>query len=323
MRAVVCRTHGSADLLTVEDLPVPQPGPHDVLVKVDVAAVNFPDILIVANRYQVSVATPFTPGSELAGIVVEVGNQVSNLGVGQRVFATMMHGAFAEYASVDSAAVRPVPEGVELASAAAFWVTYVTAYHALRSVAEIVKGDRVVVLGAAGGVGLATIELATILGGRVIAAASSEAKLDVCRQRGATATINYTQEDVRDALRIIAPDGVDVVIDPVGGGFAERALRGMRWGSRFVAVGFASGEIPRIPLNLVLLKGVTVKGLDIRTFSLHAPGLVRRNEDELLALFAAGRLTPHISATYPLKETAAAMQFVADRRSTGKVLINP
>ncbi len=302
---------------------MPQPDPHDVLVKVAVAAVNFPDILIVANLYQVSVATPFTPGSELAGIVVEVGNQVSNFVVGQRVFATVMHGAFAEYASVDAAAVRPVPGGVELASAAAFWVTYATAYHALRSVAEIVKGDRVVVLGAAGGVGLATIELATILGGQVIAAASSDAKLDVCRQRGATATINYTQEDVRDALRVIAPDGVDVVIDPVGGRFAERALRGMRWGGRFVAVGFASGEIPRIPLNLVLLKGVTVKGLDIRTFSLHAPGLVRRNEDELLALFAAGRLTPHVSATYSLDETAAAMRFVADRRSTGKVLINP
>jgi NADPH2:quinone reductase len=206
-------------------------------------------------------------------------------------------------------------------SVAGFWVAYATAYHSLRSVAEVRPGELVVVLGAAGGVGLAAVEVAHALGATVIAAASSDERLAICRERGAAHGVNYAAADLRDALRAVAPNGVDVVIDPVGGPYAERALRAMRWGGRFVTVGYASGEIPRIPLNLVLLKGVTIKGFEIRTFSELAPDAAKRDEAELMALFAAGRLAPHISSVHPLDEIAAALAEVASRRSTGKVLL--
>jgi NADPH2:quinone reductase len=216
-----------------------------------------------------------------------------------------------------------IPSGVDLTAAAGFWVTYATAYHALRSVAEVRSGDWVLVLGAAGGVGVAAVDLAQVLGGRVIAAASTPAKLALCRERGAEHTLNYVEEDVRDAVRAILPDGIDVVIDPVGGPAAERALRSIRWGGRFVTVGFASGEIPRIPLNLILLKGAIVKGFEIRTFGLHAPDLAERDRAELLDLLASGRINPHVDAVYPLGDVATALRKVADRRSAGKVLVDP
>ena len=214
-----------------------------------------------------------------------------------------------------------MPDGVGLDAAAGFWVAHATAYHALRSIAEVAPGERVVVLGAAGGVGLAAVELASILGARVIAAASSDDKLERCRERGAEMTINYVQDDLREALRQLAPDGVDVVLDPVGGPLAEQALRALGWKGRFVTVGFASGEIPRIPLNLVLLKGCIVKGFEIRTFPRFEPELAARDDRELMELLAAGRIVPHISAVHDLDHTAEALNEVAGRRSIGKVLI--
>ncbi len=198
-----------------------------------------------------------------------------------------------------------------------------TAYHALRSVAEVQTGDKVLVLGAAGGVGLAAVELAALLGAEVIAAASSPAKLAACRERGATHTIDYVASDLRAGLRDVAADGVDIVIDPVGGLSAEQALRSTRWGGRFVTVGFASGEIPRIPLNLVLLKGVIIKGFEIRTFGVNAPDQALRDEQELLALVADGRLISRVSSVYPLDRAADALLEVAERRAIGKVLITP
>jgi NADPH2:quinone reductase len=242
---------------------------------------------------------------------------------GDHVFGASMTGAFSEQIVVPASALRKVPEAVALEAAAAFWIAHATAYHALRSVAEVQPGERVVVLGAAGGVGLAAVELAVELGAEVIAAASTEDKLALCRRRGATHVINYAESELREVLRQIAPDGVDVVIDPVGGALSERALRALRWKGRFVTLGFASGEIPRIPLNLVLLKGCVVKGFEVRTFSQVEPELAARDERELIALLSSGRIAPHISAIYGLDQAGEALAEVAGRRSTGKVLLAP
>jgi NADPH:quinone reductase len=322
MRAVVCNEYGPPELLAVIDLADPVARPGQVVVDVAFAAVNYPDVLILADRYQVSIPLPFVPGSEFSGTVIETGEGVTNVAVGDHVFGSAMTGAFAEQIVVPAESVRAVPADVALDAAAGFWVAHATAYHALRSVAEVRPGELVVVLGAAGGVGLAAVEIAVALGARVIAAASTDDKLALCRERGAEAAINYLQDDLRDVLREIAPRGVDVVIDPVGGPHAEQALRALRWKGRFVTVGFASGEIPRIPLNLVLLKGCVIKGFEIRTFATVEPELAERDQRELIELLASGKLEPHISAVYDLDRAADALNAVAGRRSTGKVLLS-
>jgi NADPH2:quinone reductase len=323
MRAVVCQEYGPPEALRVIDLADPLARPGQAVVDVAFAAVNFPDVLIIADRYQVSIPPPFVPGSEFAGVVTAVGEGVDSVQVGDHVFGASMTGAYSEQVVVPATALRRVPDAVPLDAAAAFWVAHATAYHALRSIAEVRPDERVVVLGAAGGVGLAAVELAGVLGADVIACASTDEKLALCRRRGAGSTVNYADADLRDALRVIAPDGVDVVIDPIGGPFAERALRALRWKGRFVTLGFASGEIPRIPLNLVLLKGCVITGFEIRTFPQVEPELAARNEAELIDLLATGRITPHISAIYGLDQAATALDEVAGRRSTGKVLLAP
>jgi NADPH:quinone reductase len=322
MRAAMCRAYGPPDTVTVEDVPSPEPGPGQVLVDVRAAAINFPDVLLLANEYQVSVPVPFTPGSELAGEVVAVGDGVIGIRPGDRVFGTVMIGAFAEQVVLPAGSVSPIPEGLDFRAAAAFGVTYATAYHSLRSVASVEPGEWVVVLGAAGGVGLAAVELAQVLGGRVVAAASSAEKLQLCRDRGAEQVIDYTSEDLRLRIREVTDGAADVVIDPVGGAWSEQALRSVRWGGRFVTVGFASGDIPRIPLNLVLLKGVIVNGFEMRGFMEHAPEAAARDRAELNELLVGGRLRPHVGAVYPLSEVAAALQSVADRKAMGKVIID-
>ena len=216
-----------------------------------------------------------------------------------------------------------MPDGVDFPQAAAFGVVYMTAYNALRSVAETKEGDWVVVLGAAGGVGTASVEVAQLLGGRVLAAASSDEKLALCRELGAEAVVNYETEDLKERIKQITDGGADVVIDPVGGRYSEQALRATRWGGRFVVVGFASGEIPRIPLNLVLLKGPIVKGFEVRTFSEHAPDENRRDREEAYTHFAAGRLRPHVSEVFPLERVGDALEAVAERRALGKVIVSP
>ena len=321
MKAVVCHEYGPPESLDVVELADPIAGPGDIVVDIAFAAVNYPDVLIISDRYQVSVPTPFIPGSEFSGVVAGVGDRVRSVAVGDRVFGAAMTGAFAERVVVPAEAVRKVPDGVALDTAAGFWVAHATAYHAIRSVANVVAGDRVVVLGAAGGVGLAAVELAARCGADVIAAASTDDKLALCRAQGASHTVNYGDENLRTALREMFPDGVDVVLDPVGGPLAEQALRALRWNGRFVTIGFASGEIPRIPLNLVLLKGCVVKGFEIRTFSQFEPELAARDERELLELLATGRIEPHVSSVHELDDVASALQAVAGRRSTGKVLL--
>jgi NADPH2:quinone reductase len=321
MRAARMTRYGSPDLIDVAEVADPLPGPGEVAVDIVVAAVNFPDLLIMSGGYQASWPLPLIPGSEFAGIVTATGPGDCAFAPGDRVAGGVAVGAFAEKIAVPGEALWRVPEGLSLADAAAFRVTYLTAYHALRSVAGVRGGDWVVVLGAAGGVGLAAVDIAQLLGARVIAAASSAEKLAVCRARGAEAVIDYGGEDLKSAVKRITGRGADVVLDPVGGPYSEQALRATAWGGRFVCLGFASGEIPRIPLNLLLLKGAVVQGFEIRTFGGHRPDAAARDQEELAGHFAAGRLRPCISARYPLADIASALQAVRNRKTYGKVVI--
>ena len=322
MRVVVCRQYGTPEDLVLTDIPDPQPGPGEVLVRVRAAAVNFPDVLLIAGKYQIKLPVPFTPGSELAGEVVAVGPGAPFY-PGDRVFGTTPTGAFAEQAVLGSQSVVAVPDDVDLAEAAAFGVTYRTAYHALRSVAAVSEGDWVVVLGAAGGVGLAAVDLAVAMKARVIAAASSPEKLALCRQRGAEAAINYERENLREGIRdLTGGGGAHAVIDPVGGPYSVPALRAIGRGGVFMTLGYATGAIPSIPLNLVLLKGITIRGMEIRTFPVDYPEAAARDNAELSKMFADGRVRPYVGARFPLEDTAAALRCVADRRALGKVVID-
>lgn len=283
------------------------------------AAVNFPDVLLLADTYQVSVPVPFVPGSEFAGVVDEVGSPDTGLAVGDRVTGVGMVGAFAERVVVDADDLSPVPANLDLFTAAASGVAYHTAYHTLRSAGRLKSGEELVVLGAGGGVGLAAVQLGVHLGATVTAVASTPEKLSAAAGYGASRAINHTAGDLRAALRTELPDGSDVVVDPVGGHLSEPALRSLRRGGRFVTVGFASGIIPRIPLNLVLLKGIQLLGFHFQDVP---PDEFGRHERELTELLASGRVTAHVGAVYPLDQAAAALRHVGDGRAIGKVLID-
>lgn len=319
MRAAVCPRYGPPDVVRIEERPEPSAGPGQVVVRVEAAAVNFPDVLLVADSYQVRVAPPFIPGSEFAGIVDEIGPQTSGFTVGERVSGAGMFGAFAERVVVDAAHLTSVPEGIDARAAAAFGVAHRTAYHTLRSVARLSTGDELVVLGAGGGVGLAAVQLGVELGAHVTAVASSSEKLAVARNYGAATLVNHRDGELREALRRAHRDGADVVVDPVGGDLSEPALRALGRGGRFVTVGFASGVIPRIPLNLVLIKGIQVLGFQFQDVPADE---FARNEAELRELLVAGRVKPHVGAVYSLDQTVAALRHVSDGRAIGKVVID-
>ena len=320
MLAAVCRSLGPPEVVEIADIPAPDLGPGQVRIRVAAGAVNFPDVLLVAGEYQIKVPPPFVVGSEMAGVVTEVADDVQDVAVGDRVTGTGLVGAFAEEAVLGAAAVTPAPSGLTLAEAAAAGVAHRTAMHVLRSTARLAAGEEVVVLGAGGGVGLAAVQIAAALGASVTAVASSEEKLAVAAGYGAT-TLVPSGGDLRAALKAALPAGADIVVDPVGGDIAEPALRSLRYGGRFVTVGYASGTIPRIPLNLVLLKGIEVRGFEFLSFATHEPDAQRRDEDELIDLLATGRVRPHIGATFPLDQTAAALRHVADGQAIGKVVI--
>jgi NADPH:quinone reductase len=322
VRAAVCAAHGPPETVRVQELPSPVPGPGEVKVRVHAAAVNFPDVLICADQYQTTAPTPFIPGSEYAGEVIEVAADVTRYAVGDHVFGGGFVGAFAEEIVAAEASLNRVPPGVGLRVAAAFGVAHRTAYHVLRAVSHMQAGDELVVLGAGGGVGLAAVQLGATLGATVTAVASSEEKLAVAEQEGASRLINHKLVDLRQALKDAIPGGGDVVVDPVGGSLSEPALRCLRWGGRFVTVGYASGEIPRIPLNLVLLKGVVILGYGSRNSDPEAREEMARNDLELMELLAAGRATPYIGASFSLSESAAALRYVADGRAIGKVVLD-
>ena len=322
MRAAVCRELGAPEVVEVADVDPPPLEAGQARVRVHAAAVNFPDVLVVAGQYQIKVDPPFVPGSELAGEVVEVAPGVTDLRAGDRVFGSTLVGAFAEEAAVAAASLTRVPDGVESATAAAFGVAHRTAYHVLRSVAALQPGERVIVLGAGGGVGLAAVQLGAHLGAEVVAVASSAEKLAAAEANGATTLVDHRGGDLRGALKAAVPGGVDVVIDPVGGDLAEPALRSLRPGGRFVTVGYASGVIPRIPLNLVLLKGIQIVGFEFLDFVTRRAADRERDESELLQLLAAGVARPHIGARFPLEDTAAALRHVADGKAIGKVVLD-
>lgn len=318
-RAAICAEYGPPEVVRIEEHAVPNAGRGQVGVRVAAAAVNFPDILLVANSYQISIPPPFVPGSEFAGVVDELGPDTQGFAIGDAVTGTGMFGAFAERVVVDAAGLTLIPDGVDAYTAAAFGVAYRTAYHTLRSVARLSAGAELVVLGAGGGVGLAAVQLGVVLGARVTAVASSTEKLSAATQYGAARTINHRDGELRPALRAALPDGADVVIDPVGGDLSEPALRSLGRGGRFVTVGFASGVIPRIPLNLVLIKGIHVLGFQFQDVPVDE---FTRNERELGDMLVSGRITPHVGAVYSLDQTVAALRHVGEGRAVGKVLID-
>lgn len=323
MRAIRCNAYGPPRTLVLERQPTPEVGPGEVLVRIGAASVNFPDALIVANRYQISVDPPFTPGSDFAGTVETLGPGVDGLRVGDRVYGSVFTGAYAEELTVPAVGLQRIPDGVGFADAAAFPTAYATAYDAVRSTAALRAGESLVVLGASGGVGSAAVQVGKLLGARVIACTSSDPKLAVARSLGADDGVVYGMEPLKERLKELTDGGAHAVIDPVGGPWAEEALRATRYGGRYVVVGFASGTIPSIPLNLVLLKGVVVKGYEIASFMTREPEATARNRLEMWEHLAAGRLRPHIGGRYPLERAAEAMAAVAERRALGKVVIEP
>jgi len=319
VRAAVCPTYGPPEVVRIEEQPSPTVGHGQVRVRVAAAAVNFPDVLLIAGEYQISVPPPFVPGSEFAGEIVETGDDTEGFAVGDRVTGTGLYGAFADEVTVPATGLAHVHDGVDERAAAAFGVAYRTAYHTLRSMARIQPGDELIVLGAGGGVGLAAVQLGVLLGATVTAVASSAEKLDVAASYGAMHLIDYKSADLRGALRDALPGGADAVVDPVGGELSEAALRSLRRGGRFVTVGYASGVIPRIPLNLVLVKGIHVLGFQFQDVP---PDEFDRNEDELRDHLVSSRVQPHVGAVYPLAETAKALRHVADGRAIGKIVID-
>jgi len=322
MKALLCKQHGLPDTLVVEELPDPLPGPGEVVVDMKAAGVNFPDVLIIQNKYQFKPALPFSPGAELAGTIAAVGDGVKGFAVGDRVIASTGHGAFAEKVKVPAKRLTALPDTLDFDTGAAFILTYGTSWHAIKDRAALQPGEAMLVLGAAGGVGLAAIEIGKALGATVIAAASSQDKLAVCREHGADATIDYGSEDFRERIKdLTAGKGPDVVYDPVGGAYAEPAFRSIAWRGRYLVVGFASGDIPKLPFNLALLKGAAVIGVFWGEYVAREPASFKRDLHALFDLVAHGRLKPHISARYPLAQGAQALDDMMNRRVIGKVII--
>jgi NADPH2:quinone reductase len=322
MKAVLCKQYGPPESLVVEELPPQNAGPGEVVVTVKAASVNFPDFLIIQNKYQFKPPLPFSPGSELAGVVKEVGAGVTSVRPGQRVIAFTTYGAFAEEVKTEAVRLLPLPEKMDFVTGAAFLLTYATSDHALRDRGALKSGETLLVLGAAGGVGLAAIEIGKALGARVIACASSDDKLAVCREHGADATINYATEDLRERVKALTEGrGVDVVYDAVGGPYTEPAFRALAWRGRLLVVGFAAGEIPKLPLNLALLKGASVVGVFWGDFARREPKAFAESFRQLVRWHAEGRLRPHVSQTLPLERAAEAIQLLASRRAKGKIVL--
>jgi NADPH2:quinone reductase len=322
VKAVVCRQFGPPETLALEELPSPVPGEGEVVVSVKAASVNFPDVLIIQNKYQFKPPLPFSPGSELAGVVKQVGAGVTGAKAGDRIIAFTTYGAFAEEVKTEASRLLPLPAGMDFRTGASFLLTYSTSEHALRDRGELKAGETLLVLGAAGGVGIAAIEIGKAVGARVIACASTDDKLAVCRDHGADATIDYATEDLRERIKALTDgQGPDVIYDPVGGSYTELALRSIAWRGRHLVVGFAAGEIPKIPLNLTLLKGCSIVGVFWGDFARREPDRFAESIRQLGRWYADGKLKPHVSATFPLAQASAALTLMAGRRVVGKIVL--
>ena len=322
MKAVVCVEHGPPEKLVVQDVATPEPGRGQVRLRVEAAGVNFPDTLIIQNLYQFKPALPFTPGGEAAGVIDAVGEGLTDLAVGDRAVVMTGNGCFAEYAIANRAQVVPIPGDMPADVAAGFTMTYGTSHHALKQRARLQPGETLLVLGAAGGVGLTAVELGKVMGATVIAAASTDDKLALCREYGADETINYTTANLKDEVkRLTGGKGPDVIYDPVGDRYAEPAFRSIGWNGRYLIVGFAGGNIPSLPLNLPLIKGASLVGVFWGAFTQAEPAVHRANMAELLDWYAAGKIRPHVGKRFPLSEGPAAIRWLMDRKATGKVVL--
>ncbi|GLO00162.1 MULTISPECIES: NADPH:quinone oxidoreductase family protein [Pseudomonas] len=322
MKAVLCKTLGPARDLVLEDVASPQPRKNEILLDVQAAGVNFPDTLIIEGKYQFQPPLPFSPGGEAAGVVAAVGEKAGALKVGDRVMALTGWGAFAEQVAVPFYNVLPIPASMDFTTAAAFGMTYGTSMHALRQRGQLQAGETLLVLGASGGVGLAAVEIGKAMGARVIAAASSAEKLAVAKAAGADELIDYTQASLREEIkRLTGGQGVDVIYDPVGGELFEQAVRGLAWNGRLLVVGFASGSIPQLAANLVLLKGAAVLGVFWGAFAQRQPEDNAANFKQLFAWHAEGKLKPLVSQTYPLAEAGAAIEKLGQRQAVGKLVV--
>ncbi len=324
MKAIVCKDWGLPETLVLEQQADGVAAPGEVVIEVQAAGVNFPDVLIIQNKYQFKPNLPFTPGNELAGVVQAVGEGVQDVAIGDRVFAFVPQGAFCTHIHLPASSLMRIPDSMDFDTAAALTLTYGTSHHAVVDRAQLKAGETMLVLGAAGGVGLAAIEIGKALGARVIAAASSDAKLAVCKQHGADALINYSTEDLREAIkRHTDGRGPEVIYDPVGGAYTEPAFRSIGWRGRYLVIGFANGEIPKLPLNLPLLKGASVLGVFWGEFVRREPAAHQAAMLELMAWHAQGKIRPHVSARYPLAQTPQALNDLASRKVTGKIVIRP
>jgi NADPH:quinone reductase len=322
VRALLCKAFGPPESLVIEEVEDPKPEGGQVVIDVEACAVNFPDVLMIQDMYQFKPPLPFSPGAEVAGTVSAIGEGVDTLEVGDRVLASPGWGGLAEKVAVDARSAIEVPDGIDAVHASSFLYAYGTSHYALKDRGQLQPGETLLVLGAAGGVGLAAVDLGTAMGANVIAAASTDDKLEVCRERGATMTINYATEDLKTRIRELTGGvGADVVYDPVGGPYSEPALRSTAREGRFLVIGFADGEIPRVPLNLALLKGCSIVGVFWGAFVGRERQRHRENVAELLEWWKEGKLRPHVSMTYPLERASEAIRELADRKAKGKVVV--
>ena len=323
MRALVCESFGPVENLKVGNPEIAALKPDEVRVRVRAAGVNFPDALMVEGKYQVRPELPFIPGAECAGEICAVGEAVKGFGVGDKVIAMPGLSAFAEQVNVNQKLLMPMPDGTSFEEAAGFCITYATSYYAFRQRAKLQPGETLVVLGAAGGVGVTAIQLGKLLGARVIACASSAAKLDFCREVGADEVINYSEEGLKERIRELTEGrGADIIYDPVGGDFSEQAYRSIAWGGRYLVIGFAAGDIPRLPLNLPLLKGGDILGVYWGGWAARDPKGNRQNFAELLQFVAEGKLQPLTTEVFALEDYAAAFASIRERRALGKVILS-
>jgi NADPH2:quinone reductase len=324
MKAILCSHFGTPDDLELKELPEPEAGPGEVVVKVAAAALNFFDTLLIAGKYQIRPDFPFSPAAEFAGIVHAVGPGVTGFKLGDRVMSYSAYGAAREFYVQKASRLVKVPDNLDLDRAAGLSVTYGTTIHALKDRAKLKPGETLAVLGAAGGTGLAAIEIGKLMGARVIACASSDEKCAFAKQHGADETINYGTQDLRDELkRLGGSRGIDVIYDPVGDKYAEPAMRAMAWEGRYLVIGFAAGEIPKIPLNLVLLKSFDIVGVHWGAFVMRDPEAEARNMQQIVQWCADGKLSAHVHAVYPLADTARALKDIAARKIMGKAIVKP
>jgi NADPH:quinone reductase len=324
MRAVMCKQWGGPETLVLETLPDPQPAAGEVVIAVQAAGVNFPDVLIIQNKYQMKPPLPFTPGAEVAGTVRAVGEGVKHLKPGDAVAAMVGTGGFATQCVTKAENVMPLPPGVPMQVAAAFTLAYATSWHAVVDRAQLKAGETMLVLGASGGVGLAAVEIGKALGATVIACASTQEKLDVCKAHGADAGINYEAEDLRARIKdLTGGKGPGVIYDAVGGKYAEPAFRSIGWRGRYLVIGFAAGDIPSLPLNLALLKGANIVGVFWGDFARREPKNNLAGMMQLLGWMKEGKIKPLISKTYSLEQVPQALTEMAGRKVMGKIVITP